>query len=39
MLQSMRADWCDACGYEERYEDAYKDVDPKGDFENAEELK
>ncbi len=41
LLQSMRADFCtnDDCGYEERYEDAYRDVDPGGDFEGSEDLR
>ena len=39
LLSSMRADFCTNCGYEQRYEDAYADVDPGGDFENAEEFK
>ena len=38
LLTSMRADFCTKCGYEERYEDAYRDVDPGGDFEGSEDL-
>ncbi len=38
LLQSMRADFCTSCDYEERYEDAYRDADPGGDFDNSEEL-
>lgn len=41
LAQSMRADVCTNpdCDYSERYEDAYADVDPGGDFENSEVLK
>ena len=36
LISSMRADWCTACDYSERYEDAYAEVDPGGDFPDAE---
>ncbi len=39
LLQSMRSDFCTNCDYSERYEDAYADVDPGGDFDDAEVLK
>ena len=39
LICSMREDYCTNCGYNERYEDAYADSDPGGDFENSEEYK
>lgn len=36
LLSSMRADSCTNCDYSQRYEDAYRDVDPGGDFPDAE---
>lgn len=36
LICSMREDYCTSCGYTERYEDAYADSDPGGDFENSE---
>lgn len=37
LLQSMRSDFCPACLYEQRYEDAHRDTDPGGDFEGSED--
>ena len=41
LAQSMRADVClnDQCDYVERYEDAYADEDPGGDFPDSERLR
>jgi len=39
LLSSMREDFCTNCNYSERYEDAYADIDPAGDFEDSEEFK
>jgi Zn ribbon nucleic-acid-binding protein len=39
LLQSMREDHCTNCGYTQRYEDAYAQEDPGGDFENSEDKK
>lgn len=36
LLCSMREDYCVNCNYTERYEDAYSDTGPGGDFENSE---